>query len=269
MINFIKKEIETRIGDYLIFVDSEKLSFELTDQKYNKNKKFDMVPVYSEKIKDAFEQGKIFLDHDPQLQFIKKPLYLSSRNILTRKINSIDFYMDLIVYNSSRNVLPGLTLNRSLGHENDLNELEVFQILDGEIISIFKNSDNVFYYGIFSKGDYFETPPGWFHCTYVFIGPAVIANFYCDAFWKNDISKKPYFKAKNEITVENNDGKVYIKTSKTKVNLANLLHYKVYQDDSLSLLPYEKIKEIVKLHEFDKTDIFELFKSDTLEKWVD
>ncbi len=267
MTGFIEKEVKVDIENYSIQVDAEKASLQILNQTCKENVKFEMAPVFTDKIKTAFEQGKIFLDNAENESFVRKTLYLSSRSIMTRKIGPVEFYMDLIVYNGSENVLPGRTLNRSLGHENDLNELEVFQILSGKVLAIFKSPEDIYYYGVFSKGEYFETPPGWFHCTYILDGPAMVANFYCNAFWKNDISKKPYFKVKNEITVEKINGEIYIKNPHTKVNLSDLTRKKEYQDNTLTLLPYAKIKESTKMHQLAAYNIFDFFNSNILEDW--
>jgi hypothetical protein len=268
MIEFAKKEIKVSIEDYFLQVNTDEPSLQISNLTHHENLKFAMEPVYNDKIKAAFEQGKIFLDLKENLSLIRKPLYLSSRSIMTRKIGPVEFYMDVIVYNSGENILPGPTLNRSLGHENDLNELEVFQILDGKVLSILKSPAAIHYYGVFAKGEYFETPPGWFHCTYILEGPAMVANFYCNAFWKNDISKKPYFKADNEITVERTDNEVIIKNPHTKLNLSSLIGKKEYHDNSLTLLPYDRIKESARMHRLVPYNIFDLFNSNILEDWL-
>lgn len=177
---------------------------------------YDLTPVYNDKILKAHKEGKVFLSYNESIinRAYSKPIYFSARSIMERKLADEVLYMDFLVYNNEKSIFPDGILNRSLGHKNDEAEFEVHQVIEGTVLSIIKLDDNVTYVGIFKKGDYFEIPSAAFHCSYILEGPAIVANFYCQTYWGNDITKKPYFTNNNDISIKTSGEEFSLYTSK-------------------------------------------------------
>lgn len=167
-------------------------------------------------------------------------------------------YMDLILYNSSLLTFKSNMYNRSIGHVNDVAELEIHQVLNGKVLVVIENEKNS-YWGIFKKDDYFEIPSGYFHCTYVLEDHTVVANFYANAFWESDIEKKPYTGEGNIYTVYKSvnpeEYSIYKKNqllfyiSENKCSISNNMSYQNMSKDLLWISSNYKL---------DKS-IFELF----------
>lgn len=171
-----------------------------------------MSPTYNTDLLSAYKDGKVFMDIKDEInEYPKQPIYLCSRNVFERMVQGKKVILDFLIYNNKEDVLPGDCLNRSKGHVNDIRELEVFQVLKGKVLSLFKNSEGEKFYGIFAEGEYYHVPSGWFHCTYILEGPAVVANFYMNTFWETDLSMKPYFDIDNDVTIEKISNKVIVK----------------------------------------------------------
>lgn len=157
-----------------------------------------MKKVNSEMLINAAQNGTVYLGRE--IKYTQDTiLYYCCRNIMSKKKDATTLYMDLILYekfNLEEKVCP-----RSLGHRNDIMELEVFQILYGCILSIFISPDNNYYYGIFNSNEFYCVPKGWFHCTYCLAPNTIVANFYGNTFWNDNIEIKPYFQNINDFHV--------------------------------------------------------------------
>ena len=165
---------------------------------YYKEKEYPVQYTKISKLLEICKKSDIYLP----LQNVPEetPMYISCRNFMQRDTNIGKLYMDLILYNSSLQSLESNMCNRSLGHVNDVAELEIHQVLNGKVLVVIENKINS-YWGIFKKDEYFEIPSGYFHCTYVLEDHTVVANFYGNTFWENDIEKKPYTGESNIYTV--------------------------------------------------------------------
>jgi hypothetical protein len=229
--------------------------------------------VLTDNLSQAFMEEKLFLSIDKEQQIDSLPLYLSVRNILSRNLSDgTELYVDYIQYND-KDVLPTPVLNRSLGHANDVQELEIFQVLSGEILSIFfdPSDPDRRYIGNFSEMECYAVPPGWFHCTYIISGPSVVVNFYCHAFWGVNIEEKPYFKLHNPVSVELREGKIVI-LEKRESEVEAVGNYAKGKFSAISprWLPYE---QLIDSHLYfaeiaESKDIFKLFQSDRIESWL-
>lgn len=212
---------------------------------------FPLSATYNTKIHDAFKDNLTYLNvaNDDITKLNECAIYHSARNILYRNMLNSMLYMDILIYSTDNDIIYHNALNRSLGHKNDINELEIHQVLSGQVISLFISPLGEEYIGFFNKGDYFEIPPGWFHCTYVVSNPAVVANFYCNTYWQDRINDKPYFEIFNDICIEksrkNNKFNLYrrnyldcIEVSEDNLRAINLLNIntfeKIYDENILT-----------------------------------
>lgn len=229
---------------------------------------FELTPIYNSKIIKAAKEGKVFLgcSNSRMDQVGNKPIYYSARSIMERKLRNEILYMDFLVYNNERDIFPNGIVNRSLGHRNDENEFEVHQVIQGTVLSLIKLDEDTTYVGVFKRGDYFEIPPGAFHCSYILEGPAIVANFYCNTFWGSDITKKPYFTSHNDISVKQNGNEYSLVspnnliekrfTVESFTNLYSDSNFRNYED-------LYKDKFLLNKH-FEQKSIFDLFYSDSL-----
>lgn len=265
---YIKKNIDFDFKGTKISINTRKQNLSIDDTK-----NIAMNPTYNDRILEAFREEKIFLPCKKELvkDYDKTPIYLSSRSIMKRNIKNTEFYLDFLAYNDNGNILPGKAVNRSLGHKNDIAEFEVHQILLGKVFSIFIGEGNKIYYGVFQEGDYFEVPAGWFHCTYIISGPAVVANFYCNAFWASDYAKKPYFGLKNNISINNVNEGLMLVTEQMKITLEQLQKDKIVESKDNIFMPYGDIKELLLIKDYKSVEqnIFNLFNSDSLKEIVE
>jgi hypothetical protein len=265
--------ITKSISRNILSVDYLKTKIEISIDDLNMTingvDKFSLDRVYNDKIIDAYLDGKVFINTSEEeiKRYRGNPLYYCARNIYNRKINDSNLYLDFLCYNDDINILPNNTVNRSLGHNNDIREFEVHQVLSGTILSIIKIESGENYVGVFKKGDYFEIPPGAFHCSYILEGPAIVANFYCNAYWESNIEQKPYFNSSNDITVEKRDSFFVIKTKSSRDEY--LFSTNTINED-LSLTPLKPYNELFLngiLHtdyKLANENIFELFYSNIL-----
>ncbi|AMW99778.1 hypothetical protein [Rummeliibacillus stabekisii] len=250
----MKKEIE--FYGKTINVDLENLKVKLDNITY------DLTPVYNDKILKAHKEGKVFLSYNDNIinQADSKPIYFSARSIMERKLEDEVLYMDFLVYNNEQRIFPDGILNRSLGHKNDVAEFEVHQVIEGTVLSIIKLDDKVTYVGIFKKGDYFEIPAAAFHCSYILEGPAIVANFYCQTYWGNDITKKPYFTINNDISIktsgeefslfssnDKNENKFTVDSFSSIFNNRNFRDYKELYEEKILVKDYSEHKSIFDL----------------------
>ncbi len=231
------------------------ISFDAFDLRLQIDEKYvDMQVAYNSDLIHADRNQIVYLSHQNK-QIKKRPIYLYSRNIYERKIGNDLVHMDFLIYNNDI-VFDGVCVNRSKGHVNDVDEMEIFQVLRGRIFCLFIDVDNKKHYGVFEEGDYYHVPNGWYHCTYILDGPAIVANFYMRTFWETDLEKKPYFVMENKISIEKKDGEITIKErGGGTMGMGEIAgKYAEYRDISNDF--YSKISKYL-----DKS-IFELFFSD-------
>ena len=169
---------------------------------------FNLNVVYSNKILEAEIKETVFLPGE--LYESQNPLYYCSRQICKKEVGNSFVYMDILLYNSYKKIIGKEVVNRSLGHVNDTNEIEIHQVLNGKVLC-YINYCNKIYLGIFKAGEYFEIPKGAYHCTYILENKTIVANIYANIFWEKDYSLKPYFNFVNDIAVIYKD-KLYLST---------------------------------------------------------
>lgn len=198
---------------------------------YSNGRKLDIQHVKVAKLLEANYAGKVSIAKVIVPE--ETPLYVCKRNFLTRESSLGKVFMDILLYNRALGIFDDRMYNRSLGHVNDVDEIEIHQVLNGKVMALISNTKDD-YWGLFEKGDYFEIPPGWFHCTYILEDETVVANIYAHVSWEDDINKKPYFIIKNpyslykgdtdkkHILCENNEIKNVIKEGE---NIEGVLEY--------------------------------------------
>ena len=206
------------------------------------------------KLRIAVENKKEYISGDFN-NTPEAPLYLSSRNIYKNNHPGCKSFFDIVVYNNQP-VLPQGTLTRSIGHYNDVSEIEIHQVLSGTVLSLFINNNSI-YYGIFSDGDYFQIPAGWYHCSYILYGPAVVANFYKNAFWMEDISQKPYNACCNIYSIEK-DAESFIIKNCTGSICDDLSHINRHFSD------YKMLNNCNFFNTIDYKSVFDLYESTQL-----
>ncbi len=273
--DFIPAKLEIRIPSRVLTIDVEKSLLKAAPGfSDTAAETFPATPVTTDKIRDAFREKKLYLSVPQNQEFPSCPLYMSMRNITNRKLkDGTELYVDVILYNGQP-VLPSPVQNRSLGHANDIHELEVFQVLEGEIVSVFIDPCDIStrYIGVFGKNQLYAVPPGWFHCTYISQGPAVVANFYCHAFWNADIEKKPYFKGYNPVSFEiPESGPVFRERGQTEtVSVARCSKGEIGVSSGSVWRPYTDLfADNSYFQSLEKEpDIFDLFNSEKITGWL-
>jgi len=110
-------------------------------------------------------------------------LYTAHRDILPPKqAQGTEWFADLVVYQPSH--LPGGELNRSIGHWNTPAQLEVFEVLSGQVLMITAgysaSGAPVLHWQVCMPGDLVAVPFGAWHQTAVLDGPATVFNIYAD-----------------------------------------------------------------------------------------
>lgn len=248
------------------------LEFDISNKKLKLNSErenmlLELSPTSNQKIFSAFLDNLVYLNMEKKDVEDKKDnmLYLSSRNFMTRDIRNSKMYMDILIYNSDEDVLYKNALNRSQGHCNDVREIEVHQVLSGEVLCLLRSPEGEDYYGFFSAGEYVEIPSGWFHCTYVTQNTTVVANFYCNAYWEDNIANKPYFEVENNVCVEKSESKdEYVLMKKGINKSAELNNSSKDTFSELGLQPYSNLYELgILKNDYSKENasIFDLFYS--------
>lgn len=273
--DFIPAKLEIHIPGRVLTIDTENSLLNATPGfSGTVAETFPAVPVMTDKIRDAFREKKLYLSIPENREFPSRPLYMSMRNVTNRTLeDGTELYVDVILYNG-QTVLPSPVQNRSLGHANDIHELEVFQVLEGEIVSVFIDPGDIStrYIGVFGKNQVYAVPPGWFHCTYISQGPAVVANFYCHAFWKADIEKKPYFKGYNPVSFEiPESGPVFRERGQTQtVPAARCCKGEIGVSSDSVWRPYTDLFADNSYFQSleNETDIFDLFNSEKIADWL-
>lgn len=141
----------------------------------------------------------------------EKILYRCVRK-LVKGINSKQeaFYMDILLYESALGIISKESFSRSLGHLNDVNEIEIHQVLRGKVLELIIYEGKS-YIGVFGESEYFEIPANAFHCTYVLENNTMIANIFGNVYWENDYTMKPYGECKNLFRFEKRDNHFAVK----------------------------------------------------------
>lgn len=180
-------------------INIDNVSIDVKNRKIHfEERECGMVFTLAEQLLNAAYKNKLFLLDDS----IQKdtPLYLSGRKILCRKTNMGNFYMDILLYNSALGTFKNGIYNRSLGHVNDLHEIELHQVIKGKVL-IYIQDGKYEYWQIFREKDFFEIPSNSYHCTYVLEDSTIVANIYTNVFWEHEYSRKPYFSRYNPYSV--------------------------------------------------------------------
>lgn len=221
----------------------------------------ELLDTRNDNLIQAYKEEKVYLDTKEQELFQNKTIYYCSRSVLKTISCDTELYMDMLVYNDEKNVIYPNALNRSQGHCNKRMQIEYHQVMKGEIISIAISPEGKSYYGFFGEGDYIHVPKGWFHCTYVTKGPAVVGNFYCNTPWGDHVEFKPYFEIDNDYCIEygDNDGE-YILKKKGWERKVVIKRDEVYSLQELELYTYKDLEQdrIVRT-EYPCKNIFDYF----------
>lgn len=215
-------------------------------------------PVTNEKLLLMCENKKIYSSS----QYYKDChiMYYCTRKILEGANANGKRFIDILVYNDALKTVGDCVYNRSIGHRNDVNEVEIHQVLSGKVMELIEINGRR-YLGIFKAGEYFEIPAGAFHCTYVLEDSTVVANIFGNVFWENNYSIKPYNTVKNGVIVSCKEGKylleeeggvsVILDDFLDNLNEARCANYSELEKDFI----------ISKQYGVDTAeDIFELFK---------
>lgn len=161
-------------------------------------------PVTNEKLLLMCKENKIY--PSPHYYEDSHIMYYCTRKILEGSNVNGKRYIDILVYNDALKTVGDRVYNRSIGHRNDVNEVEIHQVLSGKVLELVENKGHR-YLGIFGAGEYFEIPAGAFHCTYVLEDSTIVANIFGNVFWENNYSIKPYNTDNNSVVVSCSDGK--------------------------------------------------------------
>lgn len=106
-------------------------------------------------------------------------LYVAVRDVLPeRRLLDRRWQADLLRYVPG--VLPSGELHRSIGHWNQSDQVEIFQVLEGEIGMFVSPPDRPVWYCRAVAGDVLALPLGAWHITYA-IDSALVFNLYGDA----------------------------------------------------------------------------------------
>lgn len=94
------------------------------------------------------------------------------------------WYSDLVIYQPGRLPAPSVELVRSIGHWNTPDQLEVFQCLTGQVLTLTAHRGPagrpVIRHQLCGPGDLAVVPPAGWHLTAVLDGPAAVFNTYTD-----------------------------------------------------------------------------------------
>ncbi len=194
------KKVYINIGKHSVLFDLDNMMVMIDNYEYP------LEIAKNTRLIEAINQGRVRIEDMKDIVYDQCPLYYYARDIFGNK----DFKMDILIYATKINTYCSGYLNRSLGHVNDVNEVELHQVLKGEVIELVI-LDGKAYVGQFKQNDFFEIPKGAFHCTYVLEDNTVVANIYNNTFWQEDYTKKPYFETINDISFLEIDGIVMLK----------------------------------------------------------
>jgi hypothetical protein len=105
-------------------------------------------------------------------------LYEAERDILPPVRGIAEWRLDRVWYPAAD--LPTGELNRSTGHWNGTDQWEVFQVDSGEVVIVVRapGSGRPIELVRCAPGSVLPLPPGCWHLTYVWRGPAVVTNAY-------------------------------------------------------------------------------------------
>lgn len=215
--------------------------------------------ITNRKLLNMYNMGKINL---PLEHFTdERVLYYCVRKIMERENQRNEkLFIDILLYEKALGAISNNTFNRSLGHQNDINEIEIHQVLKGKILEIIE-LNGITYVGIFSAGEYFEIPPNAFHCTYVLEDDTIVANIFGNVSWADDYEKKPYFEYSNCVNIGYQDS-CYIYEKGTETTCILDLELSTIED--VNCRRYSQLDKttlvITKKFDIQGINIFELFE---------
>ena len=254
-----RKEIKWNSKSHSIVLDIKNEVIILDGKKYSLN------PVTNERLLCMCNENKVY--SSPYYYKDEHVMYYCARKIVEGRSVRGKKYIDILVYNDALRTIGNDIYNRSIGHRNDVNEVEIHQVLSGKVLELIEYKGHR-YLGIFEAGDYFEIPAGAFHCTYVLEDSTIVANIFGNVFWENNYLMKPYSVDKNEILVLKKDGKYLFKTDEgISVILDDYLeNVKEAQCENYSNLNVDDLTISKKYGVKNTEDIFELFSRMTCEQ---
>ena len=254
-----RKKINWNSGLHSIFFDTENKVVILDGKKYS------LTPVTNEKLLSMYNDNKGYIS--PYYYKDEHVMYYCARKIVECKSVMGKKYIDILVYNDALKTIGNDIYNRSIGHRNDVNEVEIHQVLSGKILELIEHKERR-YLGVFKAGDYFEIPAGAFHCSYVLEDSTIVANIFGNVFWENNYLKKPYSVNKNEIFVLKKDDKILLKTDEglSVILDDHLENIKEAHCDNYFNLNVDDLTISKKYGVRNTEDIFELFIRMTCEQ---
>ncbi len=263
LLDYINTRKSSENVEKIVKIDfyKDSIEFDLRNKKISLNgcEFKDLNVVYNDKLIEAMNEKKVYLtDEKNEITNESKVLYYAGRSILSRELSTGTAYFDILLYNFQNHLIFKNSLNRSLGHENAKNEIEVHQILSGKAIMMLKSLEGVVYIKILSKGEYIEIPKGWFHCTYVLEENTCIANFYCDAPWENDVTQKPYFQISNDISLSWIEENINIKFKDGASGICS--NNNINNLRKINIFDFNEIKENLFCIDINQESIFEIFR---------
>lgn len=222
-------------------------------------KQYALCTVSNEKLLQMYKAKNVFIPEphyeDERLMYYCVRKMVEGANEVGKKI-----YIDILLYNDALGTIGENIYNRSLGHRNDVNEIEIHQVLSGKVLELVEYNGKQ-YLGIFKQDDYFEIPAGSFHCTYVIEDNTIVANIFGNAFWEDNYEIKPYCECKNVFSLGKNKDRFLFETEDGKEfilnkELSNLKETgcKDYADIDINELT------ISQRYDVHAQDIFELFE---------
>lgn len=248
----MRRKIKWNSKLHSILFDMENETMMLDGKKYSLN------PVTNEKLLSMCNENKVYVS--PDYYQNKHVMYYCSRKILEGGSVGAKRYIDVLIYNNALKTIGNDIYNRSIGHRNDVNEVEIHQVLKGKVLELVEYKDRR-YMGIFGEREYFEIPAGAFHCTYILEDSTIVANIFGNVFWENNYLIKSYSVDKNGVIISNKNGNYLYETDEgDSAVLDNCLK----NINDACCVSYSELKledlTISKEYGINKTeDIFELF----------
>lgn len=222
-------------------------------------KKYLLRTVTNKKLIEMLRRKKVFIPENHYKD--ERVLYYCVRGI-AEGINKygIKLFIDILLYNDALETIGKDIYNRSLGHRNDVKEMEIHQVLTGKVLELVEYQGNR-YLGMFGEGEYFEIPAGSFHCTYVLENKTIVANIFGNVFWDNNFKSKPYSTYKNIVSLEKKGNEFLYKTEDGS---EFLLNDSLDNLDKIGCRDFADLDEneliITSMHMEHVQDIFDLFE---------
>ncbi|MGB7922427.1 MAG: cupin domain-containing protein [Pyrinomonadaceae bacterium] len=172
---------------YYIQPEPKKLS-QLAGWDSGKTHPHEIYALALDKLKRAYSAGynpvlyEAYRDLFPPRPVPSKPISNKDSNFSGGALNPSQRLWRIDAVNYHEGVLPGGELFRSTGHWNPIEQVEIFQVLDGKVFLIFGGRSvdgrNYAFGFALERDEIVVCPPGAWHITYVIAGHALVLNIY-------------------------------------------------------------------------------------------